>query len=399
MKRPLLLALTLLIALPAFARVKMGVDVLSEEEFIPLKGDRVALITNHTGVDGKGRSTAELLKNASNRGVKLVNVMSPEHGFTGLLEHGENVADSTDTVLGVPVYSLYGATTRPTDKMLTGVDTIVFDIQDIGTRFYTYITTMGQALEEAAKRKIRFVVLDRPNPIGGTVMEGDVLDADVRRMTGYFEIPTRHAFTVGELAQWMNKTRSLGARVDVIKTRHWTRELWFDQTGHQFRPTSPNIPTLVSALLYAGIGCFEATNISVGRGTDTPFEVFGAPWINGAALADHLRIQKLPGMIIESAQFIPSKDVFAGEACEGVKITVTDRNKARPFSVFIHAFFYLMQTYPDRFKPEWEEIRVMTGSNELKNALQRKETPETLLKLYEEKQKVFHDGARAFYLY
>jgi uncharacterized protein YbbC (DUF1343 family) len=249
------------------------------------------------------------------------------------------------------------------------------------------------------KRKIRFVVLDRPNPIGGEIIEGDVLDSDVRRMTGYFEIPTRHGFTVGELAQWMNKTRNLGARVDVIKAKNWTRGVWFDQTGLHFRPTSPNIPTLTSALLYSGIGCFEATNVSVGRGTDTPFELFGAPWINGAELADYLRIQNLPGVVIESTQFTPGKDLYEGEPCEGVKITVTDRNKARPFAVFIHAFMYLAQTHPREFKPEWEEIRVMTGSNELRKAVEHKDPAETLLKIYEEKQKSFRDGARAFYLY
>ncbi len=399
MKRVLLFVLALGAAFPVSAHVKLGIDVLEEDEFIPLKGDRVALITNQTGVDHEGQNTAELLKKASENGVHLICIMSPEHGYGGAAKDGENVADSTDPVTGVRVYSLYGATTRPTDAMLKNVDTVVFDIQDIGTRFYTYIATLGQALEEAAKRKIRFVVLDRPNPIGGDIIEGDVLDPDVRRMTGYFEIPTRHAFTVGELALWMNNTRHLGARVDVIKAKNWTRDMWFDQTGLRFRPTSPNIPTLTAALLYSGIGCFEATNISVGRGTSTPFELFGAPWIDGVALADYLRIQNLPGFVVEAAQFTPSKDLYQNELCQGVKLTVTDRNKARPFSVFIHTFIYLMKTYPTQFKPEWEEIRVVTGSNELKKTIDHKDTAETLLKVYEEKQKSFRDGAHAFYLY
>lgn len=399
MKRAPLILLALFLSAPVLARVKLGIDVLSEEEFIPLKGNRVALITNHTGVDGKGRSTAELLKKAEEKGVHLICILTPEHGFTGKAEHGTAVDDSTDSLTGVPIYSLYGATSRPTDQMLKNVDTIVFDIQDIGTRFYTYITTMGMALEEAGKRKIRFMVLDRPNPIGGEIMEGDILDADIRRMTGYFEIPTRHAFTVGELANWINKTRQLAARVEVIKVEYWTRDLWFDQTGHRFNPTSPNIPTLTSAFLYSGIGAFEATNVSVGRGTQTPFELFGAPWINGAALADHLRMKNLPGVLVESVKFVPTKELYEGEACEGVKITVTDRNKARPFSVFIEAFFYFHETYPEKFKPEWEEVRVVTGSQELKNAIDQKEEPDALLKRYEEKRKLFFDGARAFYLY
>jgi uncharacterized protein YbbC (DUF1343 family) len=325
--------------------------------------------------------------------------MSPEHGFAGSAEHGQKVASSSDPVSGVPVYSLYGDTTRPTEAMLKGVDTIVFDMQDIGTRFYTYITTMGMALEEAAKHNIRFIVLDRPNPIGGEILEGDVLDGDVRRMTGYFEIPTRHGFTVGELAKWMNETRHLNANLEVIKMRGWERDQWFDQTGLRFRAPSPNIPTLTSALLYTGIGCFEATNISVGRGTDTPFELFGAPWINGVGLSDYLRTKNLPGLIFEPVEFTPTKDVYEGEKCGGIKVTVTDRKKARPFLVFVHSFLYLMERYRDHFKPEWEEIRVVTGSNKLKETVDKKITEEELLNGYTERQNAFRETARPFYLY
>jgi uncharacterized protein YbbC (DUF1343 family) len=201
------------------------------------------------------------------------------------------------------------------------------------------------------------------------------------------------------LAQWVNKTRNLGARVDVIKAKNWTRSLWFDQTGLRFKPTSPNIPTLEAALLYSGIGCFEATNISVGRGTKMPFEIFGAPWIDGPELADHLRIQNLPGVLVEAVQFTPTDDMHKNELCQGVKITVTDRNKARPFSVFIQAFMYLLERYPTQFKPEWEEIRVVTGSNELKKAMDAKENASTLLERYEQKRALFLENARAFYLY
>jgi uncharacterized protein YbbC (DUF1343 family) len=348
-------------------------------------------------LDGDGTSTVDILHGSAR--CTLVKILTPEHGFRGTAEHGEEVADSIDVKTGLPVISLYGPTRRPTDQMLRDVDTIVFDIQDVGTRFYTYITTMGMALEEAAKRHIRFVVLDRPNPIRGDILEGDILDPDIKRMTGYFTIPIRHGFTVGELAAWINDAHELKADLHIVQLKKWKRHLWFDQTGLRFTPPSPNIPTLVSALLYSGIGCFEATNVAVGRGTETPFQIFGAPWINGKALAAYLREKNIPGVLFEPVQFSPSDDIYKGEECNGVKIIVTDRNRVRPFRIFVYSFLYLIQTYPNDFKPIWEEIRVVTGSDALRQTAEGYLSPEDLFKQYNEIIESFQNDASAFYLY
>ena len=391
------LAVTILVAAPAAARVHLGIDVLQDEDFAPIQGLRVALITNHTGVDSRGQSTVDILHEASE--VDLVRILTPEHGFRGDAEHGRSVADSTDPATGLPVFSLYGATKRPTDAMLEDVDAVVFDIQDIGTRFYTYITTMAMALEEAARRDLLFVVLDRPNPIRGDIVEGDVLDSDIRRMTGYFEIPTRHGLTVGELAHWTNDNRALGARLKVVPLRKWKRNLWFSQTGLDFVPPSPNIPNLASAILYPGVGAFEATNVSVGRGTDTPFEVFGAPWMDARALCAHLREMNLPGFVFEPARFTPAKDLYRGQDCEGVRVIVTNRNKAMPFEMFVRAFLFLAENHPDAFKPEWEEVRVVTGSRKLREAAEGRLPVEELLRLYHEAAERFRASVAGSYLY
>jgi uncharacterized protein YbbC (DUF1343 family) len=396
-RRSFLVAALLALPTAAQARVETGLDVLVQTGFKTLQGRRVALITNQTGVDIHGESDVDLLRKA--RGVRLVAVLSPEHGFRGDVADGVHIANTTDPVSGLPVFALYGDSYRPTDAMLKNVDTIVFDIQDIGTRFYTYITTMGMALEEASKRHIRFVVLDRPNPVRGDIIEGDVLDSDIRRMTGYFEIPVRHGMTVGEIARWMNKTRHLNAELEIVKMRKWKRADWYTETGLPFVPPSPNIPRPQTALLYAGIGCFEATGISVGRGTDTPFEVFGAPGIDGKGLAAHLREQDFPGVLFEPVVFTPKKDAHAGQVCEGVRLIVTDRNTFRPFDVFVTAFLYLNRTSPDILKPEWEEVRVVTGSNRLKEAAAGNWRLDDLLDYYHDRSEEFSKAVAPFRLY
>jgi uncharacterized protein YbbC (DUF1343 family) len=386
-------------ALPstAHARVQNGLDVLENAGFKLLQGRKVAVITNQTGRTADGRSIVDVLHRA--KGVTLTAILSPEHGFRGDAEHGAKIADEVDAETHLPIYSLYGETTRPTDKMLAGADTIVFDMQDIGTRYYTYITTMGQALEEAAARKMKFVVLDRPNPIRGDILEGDILDSDIKRMTGYFQIPVRHGFTVGELATWMNETRRMGADLTVVKLKNWKRSMWFNETGLDFVPPSPNIPRVITALLYSGIGGFEATNVAVGRGTDLPFEVIGAPWMNAKALTSYLRGRNFPGLLFEETQFTPTKDLYAGQVCQGVRIIVTDRNAASPFEVFVTAFLYLSQNQADAFKPEWEEVRVVTGSNRLKEAAAGGWRLEDLIAYYRDRAAEFAKSAAPFRLY
>ncbi|MCG3205873.1 MAG: hypothetical protein KCHDKBKB_02596 [Elusimicrobia bacterium] len=389
---------SLLLVCPlAFSQVSLGIDELERSRFEQLQGRRVALITNHTGLNREGESTVDILFNAPY--VQLICVLSPEHGFRGTDEHGQNVGDGIDPKTKLPIYSLYGSTNRPTSRMLQNVDTLVFDIQDIGTRFYTYITTMGMALEEAAKRKLRFVVLDRPNPIRGDIIEGDILDPDIRRMTGYFQIPVRHGLTVGELALWMNQTQNLQADLWVIPMRNWKRSDWFDQTGLEFVPPSPNIRSLNAALLYVGVGCFEATNVAVGRGTDTPFEIFGAPWIKSKALVAFLREKNFPGVLFETVEFTPTTDIYAGQLCQGVRLILTDRARVRPLQIFQETFLFLRKAHPQEFKPVWEEVRVVTGSNKLKDAGEERLSDEDLFRHIEENLRFFHEQIFPFYLY
>jgi uncharacterized protein YbbC (DUF1343 family) len=294
-----------------------------------LKGRRVGLITNHTGRSRAGATAIDLLHKAP--GVTLVALFSPEHGIRGILD--ANVPSSMDEKTDLPIHSLYGETRRPTDAMLAGIDTLVFDLQDIGARFYTYMTTLAYAMEEAVKRKIRVVVLDRPNPINGFAIEGPELDDEARGFTGYMRMPIRHGMTLGELARLFNAEIKIGADLQVIAMRGWRREAWFDETRLPWINPSPNMRNLIQATLYPGIGAFESTNISVGRGTDTPFEQIGAPWIDGTALADALNARRLPGVSFYPVRFTPASSKFANEECQGVFILVLDRAAVRPVRV------------------------------------------------------------------
>jgi uncharacterized protein YbbC (DUF1343 family) len=381
----------------AAGQTQLGIDVLQKQHFEPIAGAHVALITNHTGLDADNDRTVDILWRSKK--IKLVCILTPEHGFGGSIPHGENIIDAVEPKTKLPIYSLYGKTSRPTDDMLKGVDTIVFDIQDVGTRFYTYITTMGQAMEVAAKKKLRFVVLDRPNPIRGDIVEGDILDSDIKLMTGYFSIPVRHGLTVGEIANWYNHDQELNLNLTVVKMKNWQRSLWFDQLHLVFTPPSPNIPSLLSALLYSGIGCFEATNISVGRGTKTPFEVFGAPWISEESLCAHLRQQNFPGVLFESIRFTPTDDIYKNESCGGVRILVTDRKKVRPYDIFLSAFMFLSETYPNQFKPEWDEIRIVTGSDKFQTAVKNRISREDYHSQIDPILSLFIDHIKKYRLY
>jgi uncharacterized protein YbbC (DUF1343 family)/CubicO group peptidase (beta-lactamase class C family) len=309
--------------------VLTGVDVLAASGFEALKGRRVGLITNHTGRSRTGATTIDLLHNAP--GVTLAALFSPEHGIRGLLD--ATVPSSVDEKTDLTIHSLYGDTRRPTADMLKGLDTLVIDLQDIGARFYTYMTTMAYVMEEAAKRNIRVVVLDRPNPINGYAIEGPGLDDDARGFTGYISMPIRHGMTMGELATLFNAERKIGADLQVIAMRGWQREQWFDQTQLPWINPSPNMRNLNQATLYPGIGAFEGTNLSVGRGTDTPFEHIGAPWVDGPALAAALNARRLPGVSFYPVRFTPTASKFAGEECQGVFIVILDRSAIQPVRV------------------------------------------------------------------
>jgi uncharacterized protein YbbC (DUF1343 family)/CubicO group peptidase (beta-lactamase class C family) len=340
------------------AEVLSGIDVLRAEGFARLKGKRVGLVTNHTGRARDGATTIDLIFGAKD--VKLVSLFSPEHGIRGSLD--EKVASSTDEKTGLPIHSLYGDTRRPTAAMLEGIDTMVIDLQDIGTRFYTYMTTMAYVMEEAAKKNIAVVVLDRANPIGGVQIEGPTLDEGQVSFVGYMPMPIRHGLTMGELAQLFNAEKKVGASLTVIPARNWRRDFWFDETGVPWVNPSPNMRSLIQATLYPGIGAFEATNISVGRGTDTPFEQVGAPWIDGVKLAAALNERRVPGVRFYPVRFTPTASKFATEECHGVFIVVTDRNALRPVRVGLEIAATLHKLYGQRF--ELEAAERLFGSRE-----------------------------------
>jgi uncharacterized protein YbbC (DUF1343 family) len=300
-----------------------GIDVLIRDDFKALQGHRVGLITNHTGLTLEGMSTIDVLHQAA--GMELKSLFGPEHGIRG--EFDEKIKDAVDVRTGLPVYSLYGETMKPKPEHLKGLSALVFDIQDIGCRFYTFISTLGYALQAAAENKIRMVVLDRPNPITGVVVEGPVSDADRLSFTAWHPIPVRHGMTVGELARLFNSERKLGAALTVVPCAGWRRNEWFDATGLTWSNPSPNMRSLTEATLYPGIGLLETTNVSVGRGTDTPFEVIGAPWMDGRRLAERLNGRGLLGVRFIPIRFTPRSSVHQGAACGGVNIIITNRER------------------------------------------------------------------------
>jgi uncharacterized protein YbbC (DUF1343 family) len=324
-----------------------GVDVLEEEGFARLRGKRIALLTNQTGRTRSGKSTIDALFSAPD--VKLVALYSPEHGIRGELD--DKVPSSRDEKTGLPIHSLYSDSYRPTAEMLEGIDAVVIDLQDIGARFYTYPAAIGYVMEEAAKRKVSVVVLDRPNPIGGFDVEGPVQDWTERKYTSYFRMPIRHGLTVGELAALFNDAARIGADLTIIPMKNWRRDQWFDETALAWVNPSPNMRNLVEATLYPGIGALEGTNLSVGRGTDTPFEQLGAPWIDGVRLATALNARALAGIRFYPVAFTPAAGAkLGGEQCQGVFMIITDRERLRPVRVGLEIASALWRIYGQQFR-------------------------------------------------
>ncbi len=307
----------------------------------------IGLVTNHTGRARDGAMAIDLLFAAKD--VTLVALFSPEHGIRGVLD--ANVPSAVDEKTKLPIYSLYGETERPTDAMLAGVDVLVVDLQDIGARFWTYATTTAYVLEEAAKRKLPVFVLDRPNPVNGWQIEGPALDQESMGFTGYFpQMPIRHGVTLGELAKLYNGENKIGADLTVVAMKNWRRDDWYDETGLAWVNFSPNMRNMNEAALYPGIGAIEGTNLSVGRGTDTPFEQIGAPWVDGVQLADALNARAIPGVRFYPVRFTPASSKYANEACGGVFIIVTDRDALRPVRVGLEIASALARLYPAQYQ-------------------------------------------------
>jgi uncharacterized protein YbbC (DUF1343 family) len=335
--------------------VKAGIDVLEAHDFRELRANashpvRVGLVTNQTGIDARGIRTADILVRAS--GVKLAAIFSPEHGIAGKLDTTA-MGNSTDEATGVPIFGVYGDTDakrRPSVAALEGLDEIVFDIQDVGVRFYTYESTLGYFLEAAAKTGKEIVILDRPNPIGGAYVQGPVADPGRESFVGYWQTPVRHGMTMGELAKMFNVERGLNAKLTVVPMQGWIRGDWFDSTGELWVNPSPNMRNLTAAALYPGIGMIEASNISVGRGTDTPFELVGAPWVKSKDLARVLNARAIAGVRFIPTEFTPDNSIYAHEKCGGVQIVVTDRNALDGPELGIEVAAAMQSLFPDDYK-------------------------------------------------
>ena len=374
-------------------KVLTGLDVLARDDFDLLAKQKVGVITNHTGRDSEGRSVVTLLHDAPD--VALTAIFSPEHGYRGQAD-GE-VSDARDEATGVPIFSLYGETRRPTSAMLAGIDTLVFDIQDIGTRFYTYITTMGYAMEAAAEHGIRFVVLDRPNPIGGLRPAGPLADADKLGFTAYHPLPVRHGMTIGELAGLFNTERKIGVDLHVVKVEDWRRGMLFDATGLTWVNPSPNMRSLDAAILYPGIGLLEMTNLSVGRGTERPFEQFGAPWIDGPALADALNELALPGVHFAATRFTPTASRYAGETCHGVEIKLTDRYAYAPARTGLAIARTLKKQYGEKW--DHENVRRLLANDAAMHAWQQAATLDELVDTWADQLASFERVRKQYLLY
>ncbi len=315
------------------ARVRTGLDVLLAARLDLVRGSRVGLITNPTGITADVTVNVDALLAHS---VHLAALFGPEHGFYSRVEDGLGVTGETHARTGLPIHSLYGPDRRPTADMLRGVDVLLFDIQDVGVRFYTYVWTMALCMQAAAERGIPFIVLDRPNPITGHILEGPLLAPDCASFVGLYPVLLRHGLTIGEMARLLNAEFGLGADLTVVPLDGWRRDMWFADTGLPWVAPSPNIPSLTTTVVYPGMCLVEGTNLSEGRGTTKPFELIGAPWLDGEVLADRLNGLDLPGVRFRSVMFVPTFSKYAGEMCRGVQPHVLDLTRCRPVAMTLH---------------------------------------------------------------
>lgn len=367
------------------ATVLSGLDLLEREGFKRLHGRKVGLIVNHSAIDRRGRHLLDLMAQVPQ--IEMVAIFAPEHGIRGTAD--EHVSDGKDKATGLPIYSLYGKIRRPTGEMLKGIDTLVFDIQDIGARFYTYIATMGGCMEVAAEHGLKYFVLDRPNPIGGLAFDGPIQDDDlVGNFTAFRPMPVTHGMTVGELAVFFNEHHGIGADLEVVRMQGWKRDLLFDDTGLPWVNPSPNMRSVNEELLYTMVALTEANkDVSVGRGTDRPFEYLGAPWVDGDRLAEELRSRNLPGLWFMRVTFIPRLiDIsgrknypyqFIDEVNHGVRIVVTDRKAVRPVEAGIHMLDALLEIHPERYSVD--RLRGLVGAQWVIDALKARENPDAIV--------------------
>ena len=402
----LLAALTLLPAGAQRVRVKTGIEVLKEQHFSLLEGKRVGLITNPTGVDSDLRLTADILHEAPN--VQLVALYAPEHGIRGEAHAGERVADLRDPRTGLPVHSLHGKHRKPTPDMLQGVDVLVYDIQDIGCRSYTYVSTLGLAMQAAAECGIEFMVLDRPNPLGGRKVEGGPVEEGFRSFVSQFDIPYLYGLTCGELARLLNGEGMLGARcrLTVVPMQGWTRDMTYADTGLAWVPPSPHIPQPVSALLYPASGIAgELGYLSIGVGYTLPFQLFAAEWIRADELAGRLNALRLPGVVFRPVHFKPFYSTGQGRPMQGVQVHLTDYAAARLTEIQFYVMQEVAALYPDRAvfdhadPSRFRMFDQVCGSDSIRLSFARRNRVDDMLGLWHKGVDAFKDLSKKYYLY
>jgi uncharacterized protein YbbC (DUF1343 family) len=382
--------------------VQLGDERLFADDFHLVEGKRVGLVTNPSGVNSALHSTADRL--CATAGVELTALFGPEHGIRGDAEDGIRLGQTRDPRTGVTVFSLYGETRRPLDHMLEDVEVLLVDIQEVGVRFYTYLYTMSMAMEACAERSLPVIVLDRPNPIGGVAVEGNVLDPDFASFVGMYPIPVRHGMTIGELARLFSREHGIDVELHVVELAGWDRGQYWDETGLPWVPPSPNMPAVDTAVVYPGMCFFEGTNISEGRGTTKPFEQIGAPYIDGAALADHLNDLNLPGAVFRPVSFQPSFGKYVGESCRGIQVHVLDRRAFRPVAVGFEVLTAVRKMWPQSF--EWRvpnqgihNFDKLAGTDRVRHAVDAGASATDLERDWERDRIPFLEQRRACLLY
>jgi uncharacterized protein YbbC (DUF1343 family) len=382
----------------SFFQVTPGISVLVTDSLHLIRGKRVGLITNHTARDERSRSTIDLIFNAP--AVQLTALFAPEHGIRGAVAGGERIESSVDPATGVHIYSLYGDTRAPTPRMLENVDVLVYDIQDVGARMYTYVWTMALAAESAKKAGKRFIVLDRPNPIRGDIIEGGAIEQRYRSFTGLHDVPLRYGLTPGELAFYLVRTGQIAANVTVVPMKGYRISMWWDETGLTWIPPSPNIPDVEAALLYPGMSFLEATNVSEGRGTALPFRLAGARWLTDAPeIARVMSSKHLPGVRFESARMrIARGQKFGGEVIPIVRVIVTNRDSVRSAEIGAHLLREIYVRHRREFRWKEDGIELLSGSRALRSAVERDGVEKVLNQWHLEAQR-FRDGIASYRLY
>lgn len=386
------------------ARVTLGFETLLDEQLDRIAGKRVGLVASAASIDADLVMSAERL--ASHPHVHLAALFGPEHGLRAGVQAGDLVATTTDRATGLPVFSLYGETQKPTPEMLAQVDALLFDLQEGGVRFFTYLSTLVYVMQAAAAAGLPLLVLDRPNPLNGLRVEGNILDAAYASFVGVYSLPIRHGMTAGEIARLCNDAFGIGCDLTVVPMRGWRRRMWFDDTGLPFVPPSPNLPTLTALTLYPGTCLMEGTTLSEGRGTTKPFEYIGAPWLDGEGLARALNARGLAGVRFRPVYFTPMFSKYQGELCAGVQVYVTERDACRPIETALHVMAQVIDMYPKQFgwRDPWtpggqRPIDLLGGGSALREALEARQPVEAIMAEWQDDLEKFRRLRAGYLLY